>query len=267
MSAEIDANTFHDDALATRANIPLNFACNGCGRCCQGHHVPLTLRETMRWIDEGGQIVILTEGFHHSGYGVAPAQFQHAAKRSQLVGSGHTQVYVTATFAAFNPGRCHFLQEDNTCRIYEHRPLVCRIYPAEINPHIVLDSRLKDCPSEVWERGPELICKDGRLDAETARLVEESRMADRADASRKIVICSQLGIANAALKGDGFMAWIPDTGRLKTLLSADSVLNPEASNWSFIVSSDALAQQLLALGANAGTQGSDQSAIFIPLNQ
>lgn len=267
MSAATDRATALDSALTNRINTPLQFSCNGCGRCCHGHHVPLTLEESIRWVNDGGQIIILTEGFLRSGYGVTPVQFQHSSKRSHLVNAGHTQAYVTATFAAFNPDRCQFLRDDNSCGIYERRPLVCRIYPAEINPHVVLDSRLKDCPSEVWDRGPELICKGGRLDAETARLVEASRAADRADAARKVWLCTELGIAQTALKGDGFMAWLPDAARLKTLLAADPCSSTEATNWSFTVSSDALVQELQALGANADKDLGDRSGVFIPLSQ
>ncbi len=30
-------------------------------------------------------------------------------------------------------GRCYFLDESNRCRIYEHRPIGCRIYPVVLD--------------------------------------------------------------------------------------------------------------------------------------
>jgi hypothetical protein len=69
-----------------------------------------------------------------------------------IVPSGNTQAFVAITFAAYNAGRCRNLDEDNLCRIYERRPLVCRIYPMEINPHIPLNPAAKDCPPQSWEQ-------------------------------------------------------------------------------------------------------------------
>ncbi len=31
-------------------------------------------------------------------------------------------------------GRCYFLDESNRCRIYDHRPIGCRIYPVVFDP-------------------------------------------------------------------------------------------------------------------------------------
>lgn len=124
------------------------------------------------------------------------------------------------TFAAFNPGACRNLDADNLCRIYERRPLVCRIYPMEINPHIPLRPDAKDCPTEAWQRGPVLIHGSQLMDRQLAELIERSRQADRDDIHAKVQICQQLGITTSALKGNGFTAYLPDTGALHAALHA-----------------------------------------------
>ena len=39
------------------------------------------------------------------------------------------------------------LGEDMKCKIYERRPLVCRIYPAEMSPLITFDMLRKALPA------------------------------------------------------------------------------------------------------------------------
>lgn len=91
-------------------------------------------------------------GFPGNGLGLPAQQREHAERRSVVVRSGASEAYVAITFAAYNVGPCRNLDEDNLCRIYQRRPLVCRIYPAEINPHIMLDTATKDCPPESWNK-------------------------------------------------------------------------------------------------------------------
>lgn len=109
-----------------------HFSCVGCGKCCTDHHVPLTLAEARQWAADGGSVIVLVEGFLGNGLGLPLQQREHAERRSAMVPSGTTQAFVAITFAAYNPGRCRNLDEDNLCRIYERRPLVCRIYRMEI---------------------------------------------------------------------------------------------------------------------------------------
>ena len=133
------------------------FSCVGCGKCCSDHHVPLTLAEARMWAADGGSVIVLVEGFLGNGLGLPQQQREHAERRSVVVPSGNTEAYVAITFAAYNAGRCRDLDEDNRGGIYERRPLVCRIYPMENNPHIPLNPGAKDCPPESWEQGPALV--------------------------------------------------------------------------------------------------------------
>src|SRR5450830_714632 len=187
-----------------------HFSCVGCGKCCTDHHVPLTLEEARQWAADGGNVIVLVEGFLGNGLGLPVLQREHAERRSVVVPSGNTEAFVAITFAAYNAGRCRNLDEDNRCGIYERRPLVCRIYPMEINPHIPLNPAAKDCPPESWEQGPALIVGGELVDQQLAELIRRSRQADREDIGAKAAICARLGISTTALKGNGFATYLPD---------------------------------------------------------
>jgi len=232
------------------------FSCVGCGKCCNDHHVPLTLEEARMWANDGGQVIVLVEGFLGNGLGLPLQQREHAERRSALVRSGESDAYVAITFAAYNAGRCRNLDEDNLCRIYDRRPLVCRIYPMEINPHIPLNTAVKECPPESWEKGPDLIVGGELVDQELAGLIHRSRQADRDEIQTKDAICALLGIRTTALKGDGFTAYLPDMTAFATTL--DEVIGqslPEwGSEWLFHLSGEDVAGQVLAAGAEVARE-------------
>ena len=242
------------------------FSCVGCGKCCNDHHVPLTLGEARMWAADGGQVIVLVEAFLDNGLGLPLLQLDHAGRRSVRVSSGASNAHVAITFAAFNAGRCRNLDEENLCRIYERRPLVCRIYPMEINPHIPLNTAVKECPPESWEKGPALIVGGELVDQELAGLIQRSRQADRDDIGTKDAICALLGIRTTALKGDGFTAYLPDMTAFATAIeqSAQQPLESTGSEWLFHVSGDDIAGQLLAAGARV-TTGSPLDYTFISL--
>ncbi|ROL79878.1 zinc/iron-chelating domain-containing protein [Pseudomonas protegens] len=227
------------------------FSCVGCGKCCNDHHVPLTLTEARAWAADGGQVIVLVEAFLGNGLGLPAQQREHAERRSCRVTSGSTEAYVAITFAAYNVGPCRNLDEDQLCRIYERRPLVCRIYPMEINPHIPLNPLAKECPPESWEQGPQLILGGELVDRELAELIGRSRQADRDDIHTKEAICALLGIRTTALKGDGFTAYLPDINALAKAIDQVQAAPPAASNqpWHFHLSGNDIAGQVQAAGA------------------
>ncbi|UWF48341.1 YkgJ family cysteine cluster protein [Pseudomonas sp. N3-W] len=236
------------------------FSCVGCGKCCNDHHVPLTLAEARMWAVDGGQVIVLVEGFLSSGLGVPAQQREHAERRSVAIRSGAAQAYVAITFAAYNVGACRNLDEDNLCRIYERRPLVCRIYPMEINPHIPLNPAAKECPPESWAQGPDLIVGGEWVDRELSDLILRSRQADRDDVQTKDAICARLGIRTTALKGDGFTAYLPDMAAFAAVIDqvAEQPPSAAASEWLFHVSGEDIAGQVVAAGA--------QVAVEVPVN-
>ncbi|SFH08015.1 Putative zinc-or iron-chelating domain-containing protein [Pseudomonas sp. NFACC45] len=208
------------------------------------------------WADDGGQVIVLVEAFLPNGLGLPPAQREHAERRSARVHSGTTEALVAITFAAYNAGRCRNLDEENLCRIYERRPLVCRIYPMEINPHIPLNIAVKECPPESWETGPQLILGGELVDRELAQLIERSRQADREEIRIKERICASLGILTTALKGDGFTAYLPDMSAFAAVIDQVRLqpLEQAASEWQFHLSGDDVACQVLASGARVATE-------------
>lgn len=242
------------------------FSCVGCGKCCHDHHVPLTLAEARAWAADGGQVIVLVEAFLGNGLGLPAQQRDHAQRRSCRVPSGSADAYVAITFAAYNVGPCRNLDEDQLCRIYERRPLVCRIYPMEINPHIPLVPTAKECPPESWEQGPQLILGGQLVDEQLAELIQRSRQADRDDIQAKQAICARLGIRTTALKGDGFTAYLPDMGALAQAidqLQANPLAAPEQA-WHFHLSNEQVAAEVAASGAQVASDTPLDYA-FIPL--
>ncbi|OLF51812.1 YkgJ family cysteine cluster protein [Pseudomonas chlororaphis] len=234
----------------------IRFSCVGCGKCCNDHHVPLTLDEAHQWARDGGQVIVLVEAFLSNGLGLPAEQREHAERRSCEVPSGHARAHVAITFAAYNVGPCRNLDERQLCRIYERRPLVCRIYPMEINPHIPLNPAVKECPPESWEQGPQLIVGGTLADRELAELIQRSRQADRDDIRGKQAICQWLGIHTTALKGDGFTAYLPDMAALVEAIERVQA-QPQAApagEWLFHVSGADIAGQVQDAGAQVVTE-------------
>lgn len=243
------------------------FSCVGCGKCCTDHHVPLTLSEARQWAADGGALIVLTEGFLDNGYGVAQEQWQHATRRSVLVNSGAAQAYVAITFAAYNVGPCRNLDAELLCRIYERRPLVCRIYPMEINPHIPLRPQAKDCPPHAWEQGPDLIVGNTLADPQLLALIEQSRQADRDDIAAKQAVCQRLGITTTALKGNGFVAYLPDMSAFSAALEAVHAADaeqPAPAEWIFHVAGQQVSDTLQQAGARLAALETPPY-LFIPL--
>ncbi len=230
------------------------FNCVGCGKCCTDHHVPLTLAEAGRWSASGGQLIVLLEAFFEQGPGLPEDQREHALRRSFAVPCGDSQIHLAVTFAAYNVGPCRNLDADYRCRIYTERPLVCRIYPMEINPHIPLRPEAKDCPPEAWQDGPLLIHRDQLQDTELATLIERSRQADREDIRAKVAICQQLGIDASALKGNGFTAYLPTVEAMAKAIREVDASADTGSAWRLHVADPLLAEHLRMLGAQVNSE-------------
>lgn len=218
------------------------------------------------WAADGGQVIVLVEAFLGNGLGLPMQQREHAERRSVRVRSGSTDAHVAITFAAYNVGPCRNLDEDKLCRIYERRPLVCRIYPAEINPHIPLNPAAKDCPPESWEQGPLLIAGSELVDQELIELIQRSRQADRDDIQTKDAICALLGIRTTALKGDGFTAYLPNMSAFAAVMDqvSEQLSTNAPSEWLFHLSGEDIAGQVVAAGAQVVAEPA-QTYAFISL--
>jgi hypothetical protein len=137
----------------------------------------------------------------------------------------------------------------------------------EINPHIPLRPESKDCPPESWDQGPELIVGGRLVDTELSSLIEQSRQADREDITTKEAICQRLGIRATALKGNGFVAYLPDMEAFATAVM-DVVDGVESSQpdtgWTFHVAGETVVDTLQLAGARLAT-GDPAGYMFIPL--
>ncbi|WP_260955715.1 YkgJ family cysteine cluster protein [Pseudomonas citri] len=230
-------------------NNTIRFACNGCGICCKGRLIPLTLDEARQWLNRGHEVAVVLEAFDESTWPTQPRQFTHSAQRAVEVTSGDARIRVVAVLAGNALTQCRNLGDDGRCGIYEERPLVCRIYPMEINPLIALNPKEKICPPEVWEEG-EVLFTDRVVDPILADQIERSRQADRDDAQAKIALCEAMGMTVAAWKGDALAVYLPDRARwLEAIARYDQApVSPAGLDWTVRVETPALAEQLQRVG-------------------
>ena len=144
------------------------------------------------------------------------------------------------------------LGEDMKCKIYERRPLVCRIYPAEMSPLITFDMLRKACPPEAWQGGDTLF-SDGKLvDLNMRWLVEKSVRANHDEAPRKRILCRELNMDVAAVADEGFVSYEPDREILLSALrkarGADVACGIEDWHWRLYSPSQATAESLRSKG-------------------
>lgn len=232
-------------------NSAVRFECNGCGVCCKGRLIPLTLAESRQWLQRGHDVAVILEAFDESLCPGESEKFNHSARRAAQVLSGSNQLHVIAIFAANALTQCPNLDEQDRCGIYDERPLVCRIYPMEISPFINLKPSEKACPPEVWGRG-EILCSDRSVNPVLADQIEQSRIADRFDALAKVAICESMDMTVAAWKGDALAVYLPDRGELMAaILRHDAGLKSQASSqWRVRVQDHVLSHSL----ADRGTE-------------
>jgi Fe-S-cluster containining protein len=202
-------------------NVDIHFACTQCGKCCQNLRLPLTIDEAKSWLAAGHDLQLLYEA---SPWPVEPEADDLPAlyKRRHSFGgmSGLLPLRVTVYLTANLAGRCTHLQSDMTCAIYDRRPLVCRIYPAEINPFTRLATTSKLCPPEAWEPiNPLLQTAALLVPADVLTAVLRAREANVADAPVKHKLSAALGFDRAAVLGEGFVLYSPDRQALTAALS------------------------------------------------
>lgn len=247
------------------SSTPVSFRCVGCGDCCKGRFVPLTLSETAAWLARGDDVVVLLEAFEPDETDSPSAEYRHNVARSDRGRSGTAEVQVIAIFAASVLQGCPNLGVDNACTIYSERPLVCRIYPMEINPFISLVPTTKECPDDAWNSsvGEWLIASDGQAVAGLQQLIDASRIADREDAQAKIAICQQLGITTAAWKGNGLAVHFPEHRKLLQAIAEQPSKLATEQPWRIHAHGEDLLQYLQESGValHSGTQ----DHLFIPL--
>jgi Fe-S-cluster containining protein len=195
----------------------IHFKCTQCGKCCQDLRLPLTITEARRWFAAGRDLQLLCEA---TPWPTEPApdnlQALHWRRRSFAGMNGMLPARVTVILTANLAGRCPELQADMRCGIYEHRPYICRIYPAEVNPFRRLDIKAKLCPPEAWDPKNPLFQTGGATlpDPDLQDAILRSREADFVDAPVKQRLSAALGLDRAAVSGEGFVMYSPDRNEL-----------------------------------------------------
>jgi Fe-S-cluster containining protein len=217
----------------------LHYNCTQCGKCCRDIKLPLTVLEAMDWLRSGHPVQIICEALPWPEEPPADdRKAAHRRRRSFATMSGSMPTRVVSILAANLTGPCPNLQADMRCGIYERRPLVCRIYPAEINPFVQLDPAKKACPPEAWTVDHPLIQRDGRVvDDRVRQDIQQSRDTDAREVGIKRRLCAALELNAAALADEGFVVYSPDGAALLTEL-ARAVDHPDGetieTQWRFI---------------------------------
>jgi Fe-S-cluster containining protein len=244
----------------------MHFSCTQCGKCCRDTKVPLTVSEAIKWLNRGDAVQLLCEASPWPEALDGEPRAAHFKRRSFPVMSGSMPTRVVVMLVANVVGACPNLLSNMRCGIYEDRPLVCRIYPAETNPFVALKSENKACPPEAWaEDKPVLQRGEVLMDGAIRRDIEMSRAADVLDADLKHRLCLALDLAHTALVHEAILVYSPTA---KTLLSAlafatatDSCQEP-AAQWRFVSDQQKTLETLAKSGGAALHLRDAESASF-----
>ena len=126
----------------------LKFRCTGCGNCCRRTTVMVT-DEDVRRLEQGTGLpareFVRFVGESDVELEKRSPWWIRVGKRRALLALQHRP-----------GGACRFLDEDNRCTVYEHRPVTCREHPFEVAisesgalQHIAL-STIVECP-HAWD--------------------------------------------------------------------------------------------------------------------
>ena len=243
----------------------LGFDCTMCGRCCQDLKLPMSIDEAIAWLTRGNAVQVLTEAFVWVGDDHAAPALNYGKRRSVAGVSGQVSMRIAVTLVGAFAGACPYLLADRRCGGYEDRPAVCRIYPAEINPSVMIDPDRKACPSEAWSPALMPFAIDGvPIDRETRRLIETARAAGINDVAAKAHACALLGIADAAFANEGFAVHTPDAALLLAVLRQvrGTVDGPTVRAWRIVTNRQTTLAMLHAAGAAGTLTSPDQSFAY-----
>ena len=215
----------------------LHFKCTQCGRCCHDTRVPLTVEEAIRWLERGHEVQLLCEASPWPQAADDDLTAAHFKRRSFAVMSGSMPARVVVMLVANVVGACPNLLPDMRCGIYDERPGVCRIYPAEINPSVILRPENKACPPEAWTPDQPVLQRHGAVLNERIRQdIRLSRDADAHDADIKRRACGALNIADAALVHEAMLVYSPTAKSLARALAAAQAgsFQESPTHWRFV---------------------------------
>lgn len=233
----------------------LNFSCTQCGKCCHNLRLPLTCQEAVAWLQRGGNVELLCEAVP---WVVEPAASDalamHKRQRSFPAWSGELPIRVIVVLAATFKGACPHLGSDMRCGIYDSRPHVCRIYPAEVNPFLSLSPSHKQCPPEAWTSPTPFVRDNQVVDAQTQLHISLLRHGDQFDIAVKAWACEALDIQSASLSNEGYMAHCPSSEALLSVLQQTPSIadgRSSRSQWSMVTNQAATFDALCLAGAKS----------------
>jgi Fe-S-cluster containining protein len=218
--------------------------------------IPLTVAEAMAWLDRGHRVQLICEASPWPArLADEDPRAAHFERRSFAVMSGSMPARVAAMLVADVAGPCPNLLADFRCGIYDERPLVCRIYPAEINPLIELNPETKLCPPEAWSPDRQLLqSSDGALSSETRQDIRVVRAAEPLDRDVKIRLCAALQAADAGLVHESVVVYSPPRDVLRNALAVAIAAEGEPdfpTSWRFVSDRPETIRDLAASGAIA----------------
>ena len=208
----------HVDVTHNGGIVNIHFNCTQCANCCHHTKIPLTVAEAIEWLNDGRQVQIICEASPWTPPEALKAD--HLARRSFSAKSGSMPMRVAVTLVANLSGECPNLLADKRCGIYERRPLVCRVYPAEVNPFTQLDPAKKACPPEAWGTEHPLLLRNSRVaNRSTEDDIKRWRAQSELDVHVKRKVCAALNLVRAAIDQEGFFVHSPATDDLLEVLS------------------------------------------------
>jgi Fe-S-cluster containining protein len=198
----------------------------------------LTVAEAIQWLNRGHQVQLLCEASPWpQDLADSDLRAAHFKRRSFPAVSGLTPTRVVATLVANGAGACPNLMADMRCGIYGERPLVCRIYPAEINPHVRLQPESKSCPPEAWSTERPIFERNGAAVSEVIRRdIALSQDTDVLDVEVKCRLCVALNVRDAALVHEAVLVYSPGIEKLSTALALARAAIGEITpaQWRFV---------------------------------
>lgn len=217
--------------------------------------IPLSIPEAVKWLNRGHRVQLICEASAWPKELNEDPRAAHFKRRSFAVMSGSMPVRVAAMLVADIKGACPNLSADMLCGIYDERPLVCRIYPAEVNPLLTLNPEKKLCPPEAWTADKPPFEHNGNvMSGELARDIETLRQADAFDAKLKRQLCVALNVADAGLVHEAVLVYspAPDALLAALALAADgNDIENVPAQWRFVSDRPETIEDLAANGGIA----------------
>ena len=226
--------------------------------------------EAVDWLNDGNEVQIICEALpwaqDRSADDPEAARFK---QRSFAALSDLLPIRVLVMLVANIPGDCPNLLPDFRCGVYERRPLVCQIYPAEVNPFLQLDKTLKGCPEDAWGSHQPLLMRGGKLvNADIQLKIDQWRATEELEIIVKRQTCSALQISDASVAQEGFLVFTPPRDALLRTLDAalrgwyavNDKLSAETP-WRFVTDRSETAQSLTRSGAVVLSPSSSTAAM------